>query len=241
MQNSYRVPQKREFALCIVFLLAFLLIAIFRSSLHTVDAAINSWMPTIQSANVTVWASAIDFAFDTNSLVVYSVIIAAALFVRGRKQMGLFLVGAMSGAAVIVTITKNIEQITRPANAILVKSGFSFPSGHSAGIVVMLGILIFFAWEHWTSTRVRASIVGAYSAMIGIVCFDRVYLNAHWFSDVLAGALSGAFWLLFLILLYKWLGRRGTFDGPRFNIIANLLYVGAIVIAVLVVVSGAIV
>jgi membrane-associated phospholipid phosphatase len=218
-----------------------LLATIFRSSLHAVDIAVNSWMPTIQSGVFTVFAAGIDVYFDTNYLVLYAVIIAAVFFVRHQKQKGLLVVGALAGAALFVSIVKRIELVPRPSNALLLKPGYSFPSGHVAGIIVLAGVLAFFALRYWQGTRAKVGIVCGYCAMVGLISFDRVYLNTHWFSDVLASLLLGAAWLVFVILLYRWLEQRGSFQGRRFNAVANWLYVGAAVLAVLVLLSGAVV
>lgn len=234
-------PQKRTLLLCLAFLVAFLLVAVFRSSLHSVDIAVNTWMPSIQSGAFTVFAAGIDDYFDTNFLVLYSVAIATAFFVKHRKQNGLLLVGAMAGAALLVSMVKRIELVPRPDNAIVLNNGYSFPSGHTVGIVVLGGVLVFFAWSYWKSTPIRAGITGGYGVAVGVVSFDRVYLNTHWFSDVLGSLLLGVFWLLSVILLYSWLDCRSSFLGSRFNAVANWLYVGAVVLAVLVVLSGVVV
>jgi undecaprenyl-diphosphatase len=198
-------------------------------------------MSSIQSSAFTVFATGIDDYFDTNFLVLYSVVIAAAYFLKHRKHMGLLLVGAMAGAALLVSLVKRIELVPRPDNAIVLNNGYSFPSGHAVGIVVLGGVLAYFAWSYWKNTPIRAGIAGGYGLAVGVVSFDRVYLNTHWFSDVLGSFLLGAFWLLSVILLYSWLERRVSFQGKRFNTVANWLYVGAVVLAVLVVMSGAVV
>jgi len=224
-----------------LFLVAFLTVAGFHSSLHTVDTSVNLWMPTVQSAGLTFFAAGIDEYFDTNYLVLYSVVIAAVFFIGRQKQKGLLLVGGLAGAALFVSIIKRIALISRPENALVFNLGYSFPSGHAVGIVVLAGVLAFFAWRHWQSTTARAGIASLFSTMVGLVSFDRVYLNTHWFSDVLGSLLVGACWLSFLVSLYSWLERRGSFQGHRFNFVANCLYVGSAVLAVLVVLSGAVV
>jgi membrane-associated phospholipid phosphatase len=118
--------------------------------------------------------------------------------------------------------------------------GFSFPSGHSAGVVVFVGMLAYFAWQHWANAKVRAGIAGVFGALVVVVGFDRVYLNAHWISDVFGGWLFGAFWLSLVILVYGWFDSRGFFQTRWFNLAANVLYVLAVVVAVLVVLFGAV-
>ncbi len=206
-----------------------------------VDVAVNQWTPTIQTPILTIFAQAIAIVFDTTSLVILSIAISAALFLKHRKPAGLFLLAAMGGDALFVSIIKAIDQVARPINPIVPDTGFSFPSGHSAGVVVFAGVLAYFAWRHWCSTRSRAAVGVGLGVLVGVVGFDRVYLNVHWLSDVFGGWLFGAFWLSFVIVLFGWLERRGTFRWVRFGVVANWVYAVGVVVAVLVAVSGAIV
>ena len=84
----------------------------------------------------------------------------------------------------------------------MLDNGYSFPSGHSAGIVVFAGdswlFCVALLAEH---TCQELGIGVGLGVLVGVVGFDRVYLNTHWFSDVLGSLLLGAFWLLFVILL----------------------------------------
>ena len=73
-------------------------------------------------------------------------------------------------------------------------------------------------------------------AVVGVVGFDRLYLNVHWFSDVLGGWLLGAFWLLSALLVFRRLYVDGRFGSERFGRVANWLYVAAVVVSVFVVV-----
>ena len=72
----------------------------------------------------------------------------------------------------------------------------------------------------------------------GVVGFDRVYLNVHWLSDVFGGWLLGAFWLSFVILVFRQLQVAGRFESERFDLVAKLFYAGAVVVAVFVVLYG---
>ena len=231
------LTQKRTLLFCIGFLLAFLLVTIFRASFQSLDAAANLWIPSLQSGTWTFSAQAIAILFDTPGLVLLSIVISGALFLKNHKPEALFLLGAMGGDALIVSTLKVLGEVTRPTNAIAQGNGFAYPSGHSAGIVVFAGILAYFAWRHWQSTRSRVGIGVGLGVLIGVVGFDRVYLNVHWFSDVFGGWLFGAFWLLFVILLFRWFECRGSFQESRFNAWANWVFVVGVVVAVLVALS----
>jgi membrane-associated phospholipid phosphatase len=72
-------------------------------------------------------------------------------------------------------------------------------------------------------------------AVVGVVGFDSIYLNVHWMSDVFGGWLFGAFWLTFVILLFRQVQMTGKVESERFGVVANWLYVVAVLVAVFVV------
>ena len=241
MNNTNPKLSKTErtlFIVCLVFLLGFLLVTLFRTSFHSVDVSVNLWIPTIQSGALTFLAKGVALIFDTTSLVIISIVVSGVLFLKNYKAQGLLLLGAMGGDALIVSALKALDHVARPTNGVMVDSGFSFPSGHSAGCIVFGGVLAYFAWRHWQSTRSRALIGVGMGVVVGVVGFDRLYLNVHWFSDVLGGWLLGAFWLVFVVLVFRQLQMAGKLESERFGLVAKLLYVGAVVVAVFVVLYG---
>jgi membrane-associated phospholipid phosphatase len=233
-----KLPQRehRLFIVCLVFLFGFLFITTFRTSFHSIDTSVNLWIPSIQSSDLTFFAKEIAVVFDTTSLVIFSLVISGILFLKHHKPHGLLLLVAMGGDGLIVSILKSLEHVARPTNGIFYNTGFSYPSGHSAGCTVFGGLLAYFAWRHWQNTRSKALIGVSMGGVVGVVGFDRVYLNVHWFSDVLGGWLFGAFWLLSAVLVFRLLQVNGTFESGRFGLVANWLYVAAVVVSVFVVV-----
>jgi membrane-associated phospholipid phosphatase len=226
------------FIACLVALLGFLLLTFFRANFHSFDVGINLWVPSIQSNSLTFFAQVVASIFDAISLVIISLVISGGLFLKNYKAHGLLLLGAMGGDALIVSALKTLGHVARPTNGIFFDAGFSYPSGHSAGCIVFGGALAYFAWRHWQSTRSRALIGAGMGVVVGVVGFDRLYLNVHWVSDVFGGWLFGAFWLSFVILVFRQLKLAGKLESERFGLVANLLYLIAFVVAIFVVLYG---
>ena len=109
----------------------------------------------------------------------------------------------MAGDAILVSAGKILIVSARPLNEILFQLSNSFPSGHVTGSIILFGVLTYFAWTHWNSVRAKVATGGIYIAAVGIVGFDRIYLNVHWFSDVVGAVFLGAFWLIFSIVVFK--------------------------------------
>jgi membrane-associated phospholipid phosphatase len=230
--------ERSLFIVCLVFLSGFLLVTLFRTSFHSVDVAVNLWIPSIQSSTLTFFAEGVAVIFDTTSLAIISLVISGVLFLKNYKTQGLLLLGAMGGDALIVSAIKALDHIARPTNGIVLDTSFSYPSGHSAGCIVFGGVIAYFAWRHWQSTRSRALIGVGMGVVVGVVGFDRLYLNVHWLSDVFGGWLFGAFWLVFVILVFRQLKLAGKFESERFGFVAKLLYAVAVVVSVFVVLYG---
>ncbi len=100
-------------------------------------------------------------------------------------------------------------------DGLVADSGFSFPSGHTTGSIVFCGLIAYFVWQRWRTPKQRALAVTFFVTISSAVGFDRIYLNVHWFSDVLGGMMLGLFWLTFSIMLFQLLKAYGKFQIVR--------------------------
>jgi len=106
---------------------------------------------------------------------------------------------ATAGNALLNPLLKIIFARARPVHdqAVVAASGFSFPSGHSSGSVVVYGMLAYGAVRLLPQRHAawRLPAVLAATATAFTVSSSRVFLQVHFPSDVLAGIASGAAWL----------------------------------------------
>jgi len=114
----------------------------------------------------------------------------------------------MAGDVLLVEFFKAIIASPRPLNGIIVETGYSFPSGHTTSSIVLFGILVYIVWRQWKNMKVKVLAVGLYVSEVGVVGFDRIYLNVHWFSDVLGALFLGAFWVAFCVWMFKSFGTQ---------------------------------
>ena len=81
----------------------------------------------------------------------------------------------------------------------MILSGYSFPSGHTMAATLLCGVLAVFAVITLKSWRWRVRAVLSACVMVLLVGFSRVYLGAHFLSDVLGAAAAGLAWLAFCL------------------------------------------
>src|SRR5438093_4522290 len=74
-------------------------------------------------------------------------------------------------------------------------SGYSFPSGHSMAAFIAYGMLAYILIQLIPHRRSRRAAVGALTLLVLLIGLSRMFLGAHWLSDVVGGFAAGACWL----------------------------------------------
>ncbi len=112
----------------------------------------------------------------------------------------LALVMILAGASVY--FFKGIIHSPRPTGFVFASQSSSFPSGHTALSLMILGFISFLTAQqiprkwHW----IPYTIV---STLVGLVAFSRLYLGAHWLTDILGSLFLGFTILLAVITSYR--------------------------------------
>jgi undecaprenyl-diphosphatase len=79
----------------------------------------------------------------------------------------------------------------------------SFPSGHVASYMALFGFMFYLIYTLMRPSTLRAILLIICGALISLVGVSRVYLGAHWASDVFGGYCFGFFWLALTIYVYQ--------------------------------------
>jgi membrane-associated phospholipid phosphatase len=79
----------------------------------------------------------------------------------------------------------------------------SFPSGHVTSYMALYGFLFYLVYTLMRPSPLRSALLTLLGAMTGLVGLSRVYLGAHWASDVLGGYCLGFIWLALTIYFYR--------------------------------------
>ncbi len=135
---------------------------------------------------------------------------AVVLLMAGRRLLALVWLFASAGGGILDTVLKVLFERPRPAfrDPAINTTTLSFPSGHSMGAVVGYGFLAYVLVLALPRAWQRVLAVAVLGLLIVAIGFSRVYLGAHYLSDVLGGLTVGGCWLAVCILGVEVVRRR---------------------------------
>jgi undecaprenyl-diphosphatase len=122
--------------------------------------------------------------------------LVAALLIRRRVRLAAYVaVTAIGGAALSPTLKVLVGRL-RPVvpEPVAGAGGYSFPSGHTTTVTIMVGVLLLVLLPAVPARRRRAVIVTGIGLAV-LVGLTRVALGVHFVSDVVAGWLLGSAWV----------------------------------------------
>ena len=149
-----------------------------------------------------------------------AVVIALRLAIIKAWRPLAYWLAAVAGGSILNTAIKVALHRQRPID--LHHTGwdaFSFPSGHSTTNAVLYGFLaLLIATE---LPRVwRWPLGWATGCLVLLIAFSRLYLGAHWLSDVAGGLAFGSIWIAGLGVLY--IGKPHKPVGGRVTLLLAL-------------------
>jgi len=154
---------------------------------------LDDWWRERMVAGEAAWITLMAKVLDVlgGAFVTWPLRIGMAVFLGVRKYWVLFCywIGTVLVSELTIGALKTAYDRPRPPGSLVETTGASFPSGHSvagAATAVALVIVLLAPGAHRRIWEVRA---GLFALVMGM---SRVYLRAHWLSDVLAGLLLGA-------------------------------------------------
>jgi undecaprenyl-diphosphatase len=178
------------------------------------DLALMRGIQSIEApgfSRLMIWLSALGSGWVPTALV-GGVGIALAL-ARFRLEGIICIVGVSLGAA-LNSLLKIMTGRPRPDPALVdvmkVYNHDSFPSGHVVFFVEYFGFLFFLSYVLLRRGRLRRVLLVLFGALILLIGVSRVYMGAHWPSDVLGAYLAGGVWLMLMIEVYRRLKARQT-------------------------------
>jgi len=173
----------------------------------SVDVAVLDWMLGVREPPITTAVTVVTHTGGTVGVTILAIVATVLLMRASRPQDALLVAGAVLTGWPVMSLLKLLFGRARPPQPerLVDLSTHSFPSGHammSAILAVTLAAVLA------RSTRPQGPWrAGLYAGLAGYtvaVGLSRVYLAAHWLTDVVAGWILGSLWAL----LWVWLVTR---------------------------------
>jgi len=176
------------------------------------DPRVTAWMVAHRAEWLTSILKVATWLGSTAVIIPLGVIVGGFFVLRRRRWQPLaLLAAAVAGAVGLYDIVKPLIGRPRPPSAIWIGhfSGAAFPSGHAVQSVAFYAMLaIVLGAGRSASAKTMLWSVAVLVALV--VGGSRIYLGAHWLTDVLGGYALGACWVAAVVIVMLAISSRRT-------------------------------
>lgn len=165
-----------------------------------ISKAVQSlWGPSLNSVMIIITSIG-----NLKTMIALSAALFFVLLYKKRNKAALLTVLTLASGAILTEILKLVFQRARPETALISVSRYSFPSSHAVASITFFCLLIYFFKDDIKNKVGKIIFATANIILFLAIGFSRIYLNVHWFSDVIAGFALGAFMLYCFIYLFQY-------------------------------------
>jgi membrane-associated phospholipid phosphatase len=198
MLTNHRRAFRFSFGLLVSVL--FLLVAVGRHAEHLApvtnlvfigefDGMVQRWTDDIRNGVFTAICTFLSVIGGGLVTIPLRFAVAAWLLFRRRFVAFSAFVLAWVASEALLTWLKIFFHRGRPPEPLVTVNGFSFPSGHAVAGAALAVALVLVAFPPGPERRKWERVAMGFTFVMAL---SRVYLSAHWFSDVVTGVVLGA-------------------------------------------------
>ena len=123
-------------------------------------------------------------------MAIWAATITLSLLLQRHYALAVTWISAILMGQFSITWLKNTTVFTRPEIVQQPPASYSFPSGHTAIIIVFMGMLLLLARNNLPVQTYKRGILASTAICVLVAC-SRLYLGVHWVSDIVAGTCLG--------------------------------------------------
>ncbi|MGV7210203.1 phosphatase PAP2 family protein [Oxalobacteraceae bacterium A2-2] len=184
-----------------------------QDAITRLDAHLAHWLHAHAFEPMTTILLGVTHLHSGPGMAVLVAALAAWLWRRHARYWLLALLCSVPGGMILNVLLKYIYQRDRPVfeQPLVTLLTYSFPSGHTAAATLYYGLLACYIVVAGRGRKRRGAVAAAGAGcvlMALLVGFSRMYLGAHYLSDVLAAMLESVGWLAVCITAISTLRRR---------------------------------
>jgi undecaprenyl-diphosphatase len=166
-------------------------------ALTIIDIHLAQWLHEHSTPLLTQCLLIVTHLHDPFVISPVAILIALALIWKKEWFAAVAVLLAVQGGMLLNLLVKQAFHRARPSfeDPLVTLTTYSFPSGHVVASTVFYGVLAALLISETPSCRRALYILLTALAMVALVAFSRMYVGAHYLSDVLAAFLEGIAWL----------------------------------------------
>ena len=215
MKDKQTYLTKGSFALLLFVILGYV-VKFYPEQLVTLDSSVQTGIRGDLPETLTLIFRGITRLIDLPIVISWAIILIAIFYLKKWKTESLLVAGNLGLAGILIVSLKHLYQRPRPDILHLVEEkGFSFPSGHSLAVTLLIGSLIIILGQRVKNTTIKLALQGLLGLYLISVLVSRVYLGVHYPSDVLASLCLGLGILFIEFPFYDKLRFQWRFTGKQ--------------------------
>ena len=215
MKDKQTFMMKGSFALLLFMIIGYI-VKFYPEMLVSFDQPIQTAIRGDLPETVTLLFRAITHLIDIPVIISWVLIVAFIFYRKQWKLESYLILGNLTLSGILIVTFKNIYQRPRPEIVHLVEEkGFSFPSGHSLAVTLMVGSLIVILSQRIKNTTWRKVVQIGLGIYLVSVLVSRIYLGVHYPSDVIASLCVGLGVLFMEFPFYDKLRFQWRFKGKQ--------------------------
>ena len=163
--------------------------------LTVIDALLSEWFRSHATPRFTEGMHYVSALASTTAVIILSAVMICVLLWKRLWYWLLALVLTVTGGMLLNVLLKDLFDRARPGWADPALADAGFPSGHTMMATLIYGFMATYLFPKTRSWPARFFIAILTTAIVFMVALSRLYLGAHYLSDVLAAMAAGMAWL----------------------------------------------
>lgn len=187
-----------------------------------INLPLHSLLISIRDHSLNFVAIALTNLGDKALILAMTLLMCFVLCLKKHYRAAAYFACTLIVSAAVAFACKHLYFSARPQDINFIKGSSSFPSGHTLLAVCFYGLISFFS-SQVLPLKQRKKVHGFFVLLILSIALSRLYLGAHWPTDILGSVLLGAAILLGMIMLYRRHSSQRLDISQRYWLLALLI------------------
>ena len=168
------------------------------------DDVVHSNVLRLHSEMTTKIMKIITFFGSTAFMIALAAVLLILFIVFKKKKTGICAVSMLIISTIVNNVIKVIVRRPRPEYMTVIEKSFCYPSGHMMASTTLYGFLVYLLLKSSIPKKYKVLYSTLLVLLVILVGISRIYLGAHYFSDIFGGALMS----LSLLLIFAQINEK---------------------------------